>query len=52
MMGDASLMEEGIQFLILSTSIGLNRKNFLVKQSFNKVLKFLKLLKNFRLVLE
>jgi hypothetical protein len=49
---DVDLMKESIQFLILSTPIGLRNKNFLVKQSFNKILEFSKKLKHFRLVFE
>jgi hypothetical protein len=52
MVRDVSLLEEGIQPLILTTPISLNRKKLLVKQSFNKTLKFSKFLKYLRLLFE
>jgi hypothetical protein len=52
MVRDVSLLEEGIQPLILTTSISLNRKKLLVKQPFNKTLKFSKFLKYLRLLFE
>jgi hypothetical protein len=44
MMGDAGLLEEGSEFSIFSTPIGLHGYNLFVKQPFNKVLKLSKLL--------
>jgi hypothetical protein len=38
--------------LIFTTPIGLDGKNFLVKQSFNKALEFFELFKDFRFVLK
>jgi hypothetical protein len=45
---DPNLLEEGIEFLILTTPIRLYNKNFLVKETFNESLKFTELLKNLR----
>jgi hypothetical protein len=52
MMRDASLLEEGVELLVLTTPVGLGSENFLVKQTFNKILKFLKFLKHLRFVLK
>jgi hypothetical protein len=41
---------EGVQGLILPSPIGLNNMNFAIKLSFNKILKIMKTLKNFRLM--
>ena len=52
MVRDANVLKEKMKLLILTTPIGLDSKNFPIKQSFNKVLEFLKFLENFRLVLK
>jgi hypothetical protein len=52
MVGYSYLGEEGIEFLILTTPIGLNGKNFAIKERFNKSLELLELLENFRFVFE
>jgi hypothetical protein len=44
------LAERGIQLLILTALVGLNQENLFVKYTFNKILKFSRLLKNFRLL--
>jgi hypothetical protein len=52
MVGDSYLGEEGIEFLVLTTPIGLNGKNFVIKETFNKSLELIELLENFRFVFE
>jgi hypothetical protein len=52
MMRHAGLLEEGVELLILTTPVGLDRKNFLAKQAFNKVLKFSEFLKHLIFVLK
>jgi hypothetical protein len=52
MVGDSYLGEEGIEFLVLTTPIGLNGKNFAIKETFNKSLELIELLENFRFVFE
>ena len=47
---DAHTSKEGIEFLILPSPVTLDCKNFSVKVTFNKLLKFLKNSKNFRFV--
>jgi hypothetical protein len=46
MVRDPNFLEEGIEFLILTTPIRLYSKNFFVKEMFNKSLKFSEFLKN------
>jgi hypothetical protein len=52
MMRDAKFLQIRIQLLILTTPVGLNSKNFLVKQPFNKCLELFEFLKNIRFVLK
>ena len=51
-MSYADFFKEGMKFLILSTSISLHRNNFLVKESFDKILELMKSLKHIRFELE
>ena len=51
-MGDPYLIKEGVEFLVLSSLVGLHSKNFAIKESLYKSPKFLKFVKNFRLVLQ
>jgi hypothetical protein len=43
---------EGVEFLILHSPIGLNGENFVVKHTFNKLLKFKKILGNLRFMMK
>ena len=52
MVCDAYFIKEGIQFLILTSPVGLHGYDFSIKHTLNEALKLLKLLKNFRLILE
>jgi hypothetical protein len=52
MMRDVGLLEEGVELLVLTTPVGLDSENFLIKQTFNKILKFLEFLKHIRFVLK
>ena len=47
-----SYLGEGVEFFILPSPICLKSKNFAIKLLFNKVLKVMKFLKNFRLVFD
>jgi hypothetical protein len=49
---DANALEKRIEFLILTTPIGLHGNNFLIKETFNKMLKIMKLLKNIRFIFQ
>jgi hypothetical protein len=49
-MRDPYSLEEGIEFLIFSSPITLDRNNFLIELPFNKVLKVMKYLENVRLL--
>ena len=40
MMSNADVTKEGVEFLILTSPVTLNRNNFSVKVTFNKFLKF------------
>jgi hypothetical protein len=51
MMRDVGLLE-GVELLVLTTPVGLDSENFLIKQTFNKILKFLEFLKHIRFVLK
>jgi hypothetical protein len=50
MVRDPNFLEEGIEFLILTSPVRLNSKNFLVKKTFDQSLKFTKFLKKLRFV--
>jgi hypothetical protein len=50
LMSYANALKKGIQGLILSPPISLYGANLAIKLSFNKILKILKTLKNFRFV--
>jgi hypothetical protein len=52
MVRGTDLTKKLMKSLVLTTPISLNCNNLFVKQLFNKGLKFLKLLKDFRFVLE
>jgi hypothetical protein len=52
MMLNAYFLKERIYFLILSTPIRLDNKNFLIKLVFNKFLEIMKDLKDIRLLFE
>jgi len=51
-MGDSYLIKEGVEFLVLSSLVGLHSKNFAIKESLYTSPKFLKFVKNFKLVLQ
>jgi hypothetical protein len=51
-MGDPYSIKEGVEFLVLSSLVGLHSNNFAIKESLYKSLKFLKFVKNFILVLQ
>jgi hypothetical protein len=50
MVRDPNALKKGIQLLILTTRVGLHNNILAVKRAFNKVLKILKTLKDFRLM--
>jgi hypothetical protein len=50
MMSNTNALEKRVQTLILPTPISLHSNNFPIKQAFNKVLKIMETLENFRLV--
>jgi hypothetical protein len=52
MVRDPNFLEEGIEFMILTTPVRLYSKNFLVKDTFNKSLEFTNFLKNLRFMLK
>jgi hypothetical protein len=52
MMGDTNPLEEGIKLVVFPSPVGLNDKNFSIKEPFNKVLEILKLLKHLRFMLK
>jgi hypothetical protein len=52
MMGDTNLLEEGIKLVVFPSPVGLNDKNFSIKEHFNKVLEILNFLKQLRFVLK
>jgi hypothetical protein len=51
-MGDTNLGEEGVEFLILASPVGLHGDDFLIKLALNKGLKFLEFLEDFGFVFE
>jgi hypothetical protein len=52
MVCDANTLKEGVQFLILTTPIGLHGDDLFVKKAFNMVLEVMETLKNIRLLFE
>jgi hypothetical protein len=52
MVRDPNFLEEGIEFLLLTTLVRLYSKNFHIKETFNKSLKLTKFLENLILVLK
>lgn len=50
MMRYAYALEEGIQFLVFTSPIRLHGNDFAIKKAFNKTLKIMKTLKDFRFV--
>jgi hypothetical protein len=52
MIRNNNLAKERMKLLVCTTPIDLDSKSILVKQSFNKDLKFLELLKDFKFIFE
>jgi hypothetical protein len=52
MMRDTDLGEEGVEFLILSSSVSLHGDNFSIKLALNRGLKFLEFLEDFGFMFE
>jgi hypothetical protein len=52
MVRDPNFLEEGIEFLILISPVRLNNKNFLVKETLNKSLEFMKFLEYLKFVIK
>jgi hypothetical protein len=52
MIRNNNLAKERMKLLVFTTPIDLDSKSILVKQSFNKDLKFLELLKDFKFIFE
>jgi hypothetical protein len=50
MVSNANASKKGVEGLIFTPPIRLNCQNFTIKLTFNKILKILKALKNFRLM--
>jgi hypothetical protein len=51
-MGDANTLEEGCKLLVLLSPVCLNCKDLLIKQTFNKLLEFMKFMKHIRFTFE
>jgi hypothetical protein len=51
-MGNTNVSKEGIQFLVFTSPIGLHDYYFPIQQTFNMLLKKIKLLKDLRFMLQ